>query len=57
MSGKLNGRTRSAPTPTGEVRVVVERREIDDPAGELSLAELLVQMLDRRRHSRGDSKR
>lgn len=48
---------RKQPPVEPEVRVVVVRREIEDPAGEQNLVSLLAAMLDRRRHSRGDSKR
>jgi hypothetical protein len=48
---------RNQPPVKDEVRVVVVRREIEDPAGEQHLVTLIAGMLDRRRHSRGDSKR
>jgi hypothetical protein len=37
------------------VRVVAERREVEDDAGERELVAAIAEMLDRRRHSRRQS--
>lgn len=53
----MKRREQIQPPVTPTVRVVVDRVEIEDPAGEDSLVALLLVMMDRHRHSRAGSKR